>query len=113
MWIDEEKKKKERFDGILLVLDQHRSRGPQREELLKAVDDAHASGKAIYYLFTNIEDVKPPGNDLEWLEDRDCIRPLNALTIDEVAKILVRELKPRFNDVRLFSDGKVTTISEG
>lgn len=109
MWIDEGKKK-ERFDGILIVLDQYRASGPIREELISAVNDAHASGKAVYYLFSMIEEMKPPGNDLEWLEDRDCIRPLNALSVDDVAKILLRELKPRFNDVKLFADGKLTSI---
>jgi len=110
MWIDEGKKK-ERFDGILIVLDQHQASGPIREKLISAVNDAHASGKAVYYLFSRIEEMKPPGNDLEWLEDRDCIRPLNALSVDDAAKILLRELKPRFNDVRLFADGKLTPIA--
>ena len=106
MWINEEKR--QRFDGILIVVDHHAER--DRERMIKCISDAHAGGMAVIYTFTSIEDARPPAEDIEWIEEMDFLRPLKGMTLKDFAKQVIGELKPRYDDLKVWN-GKLT--SEG
>ena len=106
MWINENKR--QQFDGVLVVVDHHLEKGASaREALVNQVADAHAGGMAVVYAFNAIEDICLPGDDVEWLEEMDFLRPLKGASAKELADEAVKELKPRYDDVRIFMKGKL------
>jgi len=112
MWIDKEKKK-DGFDGVLLVVNHQDNDTPDKlEALVDAVAYAHADGHAVFYVFDDIEAVKPPPDEVEWRDDMDFLRPLKGQGVEEFMKAVMDEIKPRFSEEKhVFSNGVRKTVS--
>lgn len=105
MWIDKDKKK-DGFDGVLLVVNhQENETAEQIEALVEAVADAHADGCAVFYVFDEIEKVKPPPDEVEWRDEMDFLRPLKGQDIESFMASVVEEIEPKTKQRIVFSKG--------